>query len=124
MKAEVFAPLYDAFQSGQSILRFVEGRSLIDYISDDLLRSGVERKFEVIGEALNRIRREDSSTLDSIRNFREIISFRNILVHGYDAIDDRVVWEVVQTDLGPLLEDIQRLLDAGGGCLHNEVKNS
>ena len=45
-----------------------------------------------------------------IRDHRDIISFRNILVHGYDAIDDRIVWGVVEEDLDDLIEDVDRLI--------------
>jgi uncharacterized protein with HEPN domain len=78
--------------------------------SDELLRSGVERKFEIMGEALGRIARDDPAVLSQIRDYRDIISFRNILVHGYDSIDDRIVWDTIETDLDNLLEDVDNLL--------------
>ncbi len=70
----------------------------------------MERKFEIMGEALNRIKRDEPELLQHIRDHRDIISFRNILVHGYDAIDNRVVWGVVAEDLDNLLADIDHLL--------------
>ena len=45
--------LYDIQQEGNKITRFVDGKAFLDYEGDDLLRSGVERQFEIIGEALN-----------------------------------------------------------------------
>jgi len=48
--------------------------------------------------------------LSRIRDYRDIISFRNILVHGYDAIDDRIVWGVIEEDLDNLIEDVTRLI--------------
>jgi uncharacterized protein with HEPN domain len=63
-----------------------------------------------MGEALNRIKREDPELLAHIRDHSDIIAFRNILVHGYDAIDDRIVWSVIQEDLDPLIEDVEKLL--------------
>ena len=70
----------------------------------------MERKFEIIGEALNRIRSADETLLDQIRDSRSIISFRNILAHGYDTIEDRIVWGVIENDLKTLLEDVEALL--------------
>lgn len=90
--------------------RFVTGRAFKDYVDDELLRSGVERKFEIMGEPLARIRSMDPELLQDIRDCRDIISFRNILIHGYDAIDDRIVRDVVQDDLPTLMGDVQRLL--------------
>jgi uncharacterized protein with HEPN domain len=40
------------------------------------------------------------------------VSFRNILAHGYDSLDNRIVWGIVEEDLGKLLEDVERLLEA------------
>jgi uncharacterized protein with HEPN domain len=86
-----------------AILRFVRGKTLNDYEQDELLRSGVERKFEIIGEALNRIGRDNPIILDQLREHRTIVSFRNILAHGYDSIDNRIVWGIIEEDLGKLL---------------------
>jgi len=88
----------------------VAGRDLADYAADELLRSAVERKFEIMGEALNRIRQDDPDVLAGIRDHRAIISFRNILIHGYDTIDDRIVWGVIQEGLPGLVEDVAALL--------------
>ncbi len=64
----------------------------------------------IIGEALNRLSRLDAELLSQIRNYRSIISFRNILAHGYDGIEDRIVWGIIETDLEQLLQDAIRLL--------------
>jgi uncharacterized protein with HEPN domain len=63
-----------------------------------------------MGEALSRIRRNEPELLERIRDHVNIISFRNILVHGYDAIDDRIVWNVIEEDLPRLIEDVDHLL--------------
>jgi hypothetical protein len=43
-------------------------------------------------------------------NHRDIVSFRNILAHGYDAIDNRIVWNIIEADLDNLIEDVEKLL--------------
>jgi len=110
MKDDVLAHLHDILHAGRAVGEFVAGRTFEDYSSDELLRSAVERKFAIMGEALNRIRRDAPALLSRIRDHRDIISFRNILVHGYDAIDDRIVWGVIEEELGSLLEDVGQLL--------------
>ena len=110
MGNESQAHLYDILQAVRSIKDFVSGRTFAEYASDELLRSAVERKFEIVGEALNRVRRDDPDLLLKIRSQRDIISYRNILVHGYDAIDDRIVWGVIEADLDNVIEDVARLL--------------
>ena len=110
MKDESLAHLHDILQAGRAIKEFISGKTFEAYASDELLRSAVERKFEVMGEAIHRIRRDDPELLSQIHNHRDIISFRNILVHGYDAIDNRIVWGVMEEDLESLIEDVSRLL--------------
>ena len=113
MNDDVLAHLHDIVQAGRALKSFVAGRSFDQYSADEQLRSAVERKFEIMGEALNRIQRDDPEVLSRIREHRDIISFRNILVHGYDAIDDQIVWGVIKEDLDFLLEDAVTLLSEG-----------
>ena len=110
MKTKILKHLCDAREAARAIRRFVAGKDLRRYTSDELLRSGVERKFQIIGEALCRIKQCSPDILDRIREHRSIISFRNILVHGYDAIDDSVVWDVIEEDLDNLIDDVSGLM--------------
>ena len=110
MEDEILKHLRDIKDAAVAIRQFVWGKSFQDYSRDELLRSGVERKFEIIGEALNRIKEYAPSVLEKIREHRSIVSFRNILIHGYDTIDDRIVWDVIEEDLENLLEDVAKLM--------------
>ena len=67
MKDEVLAHLHDVIQAARAIKKFIATRTFEDYASDELLRSAVERKFEIMGEALNRIRRDEPEVLTQIR---------------------------------------------------------
>lgn len=111
MKDELLAHLHDIREAVLAIKIFIEGKSFGDYLDDDLLRSAVERKFEIVGEALNRIKRISPDNLERIRDHRNIISFRNILIHGYNSIDDRIVWDIIAEDLDRLLEDVNELFE-------------
>jgi len=110
MRDEVLQHLHDIQQAAMAVKAFVAGLTFDDYVANDMVRSSVERKFEIIGEALRRIKRDDPGLIHQIRKHRDIISFRNILVHGYDAIDDRIVWDVIVEELDQLLEDVDRLM--------------
>jgi uncharacterized protein with HEPN domain len=111
MKDEIKTYLHDIKESCIAIQQFTANIDFAKYSSDDMIHSAVERKFEIIGEALVKIRDEAEDTFPAIRNSRSIISFRNILIHGYSSIDDRIVWDVIKTDLDVLMEDIRTLLD-------------
>ena len=71
----------------------------------------MERQFEIIGEALNRLAKADPAAASRIGDYQQIIAFRNVLIHGYDIIDDQVVWEAVQGNLPTLQDKVQALLD-------------
>ena len=82
-------------EQGRLIQSFVNGMSFEAYLSDEKTRLAVERSFEIIGEALNRSYKLDPEAVDSVTDCRKIISFRNILAHCYDSIEDRIVWGII-----------------------------
>jgi uncharacterized protein with HEPN domain len=102
--------LYDIREACKKLTTFTKGSTLDDYLSDDLLRSAVERQFEIIGEALSRLHRIDPGLATRIHEYRRIVAFRNILIHGYAIIQHDTVWGVVQSDLPKLSRQIDELL--------------
>jgi uncharacterized protein with HEPN domain len=110
MKDEVREHLEDILREASDIKEFTSGIIFEQYSKNRLLKAGVERKLEIIGEALNRIKSIDEYSLEKIREYRSIISFRNILAHGYDIIEDKVVWGIVENDLDILMADVKYLL--------------
>jgi uncharacterized protein with HEPN domain len=110
MQLEAKKLLEDMRQACERILEFTEGKTLSDYMGSALLRSGVERQFEIIGEALNRLTKVEPNVANQIRHYRRVISFRNILIHGYDVVEDPVVWDVITSDLPALHKQIRILL--------------
>lgn len=93
MQPDVLKYLHDARDSARAILGFIEGRSPGEYCSDRRLRSAVEREFITIGEALRQAVSLDPTVRSAVSHVREIVGFRNLLVHGYSGVDDRAVWE-------------------------------
>lgn len=110
MRPEVNALLYDMQQACRLIVQFTEGKNFDEYVGDIACRSAVERQFIVLGEALNRLRKTEPEIEDGIPSQREIISFRNILVHGYDRVEDEVVWGIIRIYLPGLQQRIDLLL--------------
>jgi len=91
-----------------------EGRALEEFLVDRMLRQAIERNFEIIGEAINRLMHVDCEIADRIEHARTIVGFRNALAHGYDLIDDRRVWETILRDIPPLRVQIEALIASGG----------
>lgn len=111
MQIEAKKFLEDIRQSAERVLEFTRDKTFENYDNDDLLRSAVERQFEIIGEALNRLSQKDSDLVNRIENYKRIISFRNILIHGYNLIDNRVVWDIVQNHLQVMLTQVVAMLE-------------
>ena len=109
MELEIKKLIYDLDQAVELISNFTQGKQLADYITDPLLRSAVERQFEIVGEALNRLKGLDRDTVARISDYQRIIGFRNVLAHGYDVISDGVVWDIVQNKLPNLRQEIDEL---------------
>lgn len=111
MQLECKKLLFDVSQAAEKLSRFIENKSWDDYSTDELLRSGVERQFEIIGEALNQLSKIDPLTVAKVSDYQQVISFRNILIHGYADIDDRLVWSIIETKLPVLRQEVGGLLD-------------
>jgi uncharacterized protein with HEPN domain len=78
------------------------------YKSDKMLRRAVERELEIIGEAMNRIDQMDPTI--EIAGKKQIIGMRNRVIHGYDKIDDEIVWGTIVRHLPALKIEIEKLL--------------
>jgi len=110
MQLESKKILEDIRLASADILDFISEKTFDDYENNRMLQSAVERQFEIIGEALNRLSRIDPDTASKIRHFQRIISFRNILIHGYDIVENAVVWDVTQQDMPKLHNQVENLL--------------
>ena len=110
MRRDPKSLLWDAREAAAAIDTMTAGKSFADFDSDLVLRSAVERQFEILGEALNRLHRLDATLAARIPDLRQIVAFRNILIHGYASIDRARVWRAVQDDLPPLRATLDNLL--------------
>jgi len=111
MRREAKKYLYDIHQAAELIAGFTAGKALADYEEDAMLRSAVERQFEIIGEALALLARLDEALASRISEYRRIIAFRNILIHGYAEVDHRLVWDIVESKLPTLRREVAGLLE-------------
>ena len=82
MQLEAKKYLYDMQQAAALLTNFTSGKSFEDYTNDPMLKAATERQFEIIGEALTKLRRLDQTLASRITDHQRIIAFRNILIHG------------------------------------------
>ena len=80
-----------------------------EFCNDLCLRRAVERDIEIIGEAMNRILKEDKNI--AITNSRKIVDARNYIIHGYDSLSADILWSIVINHLPKLKEEAQTLLE-------------
>ncbi len=102
--------LWDAQEAASAIATMTVGKSFADFDGDIVVRSAVERQFEIMGESLGRLARLDAALAARIPDLRQIVAFRNILIHGYATIDRMRVWQAVQDDLPALRRVLHELL--------------
>jgi uncharacterized protein with HEPN domain len=109
MLLEIMKYLHDIAQSIDSIDKYLGGkRDFIEYRDNKLLRRGIERELEIIGEAVGKILKIDSEI--EISEARRIVDLRNWLIHGYDRVDDVIIWGIVNKDIPKLKGQIEKLL--------------
>ena len=111
----VLKALEDVQDCAFFVVGAAKGKALSDYRRNRLLRQAIERNLEIVGEAIGRIARHDAATASRISEHRRIVAFRNRLIHGYDLLDDELVWETVKGEVPVLLSEVEALLEERGG---------
>ncbi|MGC4106291.1 MAG: DUF86 domain-containing protein [Thermomicrobiales bacterium] len=101
--------LLDILDAITHINQTVRGRSVEDYLGSRDLQAIVERNLITIGEVLARLRDSDPETIDRITSHSEAIGLRNIIIHEYRRLDDRIVWRTVWEFL-PIMDAECRML--------------
>ncbi len=110
MRLEARKYLHDIQQAVAALTEFTAAKTFADYTREAMLRAAVERQFEIIGEALAQLAKRDANLAAHIGEHRRIIAFRNILIHGYADVDNKLVWDIVETKLPVLRREIGVLL--------------
>ncbi len=110
------AYLWDAREAALAIARFTSGMDAAGYEANAMAQAAVERKFEIIGEALNQLAKADAGLAARIPQLPQIVAFRNQLIHGYAAVSVATVWRIATDSLPGLLANVQQLLDELGAA--------
>ncbi len=98
--------LSDILIAIELIEQFTEDVNRFDQYQADLkTKSAVERQLSIVGEAVNNFRNLDEKF--ELTDTRQIVSFRNRIIHSYDNIDDTIVWSILKKHLPKLKEEAQ-----------------
>lgn len=111
MNERLLKSLYDikgSIEEIESYFDFKE-KKFEKYKNDILLKRGIERNLEIIGEAVNRVLKEDADI--KIENAKRIIGLRNKIIHGYDTISDENIWGIVINHIPKLKSEIINIID-------------
>jgi uncharacterized protein with HEPN domain len=110
MDIEIKTWLYDIMQSINEIDSYYVNKPRLfeEYLADIKTKRAIERNLEIIGEAVNRIRKKDKNI--KLENANKIVGTRNRIIHGYDKVSDDLIWSIVINHLPKLKDDIQRLI--------------
>ncbi|SMO90839.1 HepT-like ribonuclease domain-containing protein [Gracilimonas mengyeensis] len=88
---------------------YIENDSFDSFASDSMKKYATVKQIEIIGESSNHISSAIKESYPKV-SWKEIIGIRNILIHEYFGVDERIVWEVAQNDLPKLKEQIHEIL--------------
>ena len=110
MNAAARTRLHDALRACRVIVGFVQGYTFAEYEQSLLLRSAVERQFEIVGEALRQAELADGTVTAHVSNLRQIVGLRNRIIHGYDLVDQQLLWSIVRDELPTLIAQLTATL--------------
>ncbi|MFI5384565.1 MAG: DUF86 domain-containing protein [Fimbriimonadales bacterium] len=102
--------LEDILTHGRDAIEFLEGMTQERYVADKGLRAMVERKLFIVGEAVAQLRNSAPEVANRLPDVHEIVGFRNILTHGYFALDHRRVYDIASSSLPGLVREVEELI--------------
>lgn len=85
-------------------------KNFFEYRKNIMLKRAIERDLEIIGEAVNRIIKRDSTYKTKISEANAIVGLRNQVIHAYDSISDENIWSILINHLPKLNIDIEQLI--------------
>jgi uncharacterized protein with HEPN domain len=111
MDERILKWLFDVRSSIEEIDGFFQTneKDFFKYRQNLMLKRAVERNLEIIGEAVNRILKNDPTFAQRITSAKAIIGLRNQVIHAYDNVSDESIWAVLTNHLPKLKIEIDEL---------------
>ena len=109
--------LDDIRRSCEKVFRYTAGFTLQQFMADEKTFDAVLRNLTIIGEAVKQLPLDFREQYPDVE-WRKIARFRDIAIHHYFAVDEQIVWDIVQNKIPELLGQLQRIphrdLPSGG----------
>lgn len=115
MRPEILGLLEDIHEAIGFVNEDTTAITFEAFMNDRRRRQAVERNFEIMGEAMNRLFRHAPDIAERITAARQIVAFRNAIIHGYDMIEYPNVWQIVHESLPVLRREIEHILSEANG---------
>lgn len=101
--------LLDILQAARLAMGYVADKTKSEFLGDPLCQDAVIRRLEIIGEAARRTSKATRSSLPELP-WEAMVAMRNIMIHKYDDVDLRIVWDTVRKDLPPLASELENVV--------------
>lgn len=111
MRRDPRAYLWDAREAARRVADFIGDANEEAYLHNALMRSAVERQLEILGEALGQLYKLEPEIAKEVPQLRAAVDLRNLLIHGYAKVDDRIVWNTACKDVPAMANELDRLLN-------------
>ena len=104
-----YLPLRHMLDHAREAVALAQGKTRADLDSDRLLELALIRLLEIVGEAAGRVPGDECAKYPEIP-WPQIVGLRNRLIHGYDAVDMDILWQIIEYDLPPLITALEKIL--------------
>ena len=108
-EARTGAALLDMVEALEAVQDFVAERTYDACTTDRMLRRAIERELEILGEAANRVPKSFQAIHSEI-DWGQIIGLRNVIIHRYDQLEDKQMWDIITVQVPPLLAQVKPLV--------------
>ncbi len=102
MKLEVAKRLHDAASACTELRELCAGHTRESFLQYRMLQLSVWKLIEVVGEALHQVERIDPTLTERVPDLRAIINTRHRIVHDYDGVSFRLLWDIFEHDIPSL----------------------
>lgn len=112
MRPQTAKRLLDARNASLEILDFCSDKRIEDMWADRGLQLSLHKLLEIVGEALNQATKSEPAIASAVPDLRRFVDMRNQITHGYEGVDYRLLWDILQDVIPPLQARVRSEMEA------------